>query len=104
MAKGIISDIVIGNLIICSKENSISKEAVYNYLDIVDSLLPEDYYIWAYDDAFKSFCYRYDFLINYTDEKLESTSPISLLERYFKIGLSKRLISVFEKAFTLTEI
>lgn len=101
MTKGIISDIVVGNLLICSKEISISKETVNNYLNIVDSLLPEDYYIYFDGKAFESFCYRYGFLINYTDEKIERTASIDLLKRYFKIGLSKKLISVFEKTAEL---
>ena len=69
----------------------------------MDKLLPEGYYTHGDDDIFDNFCDRYPFLvrmISFGNEFLVIYDN-EMLERYFRIGLPKEIINVFEKSASI---
>lgn len=100
MAKKIDMDSVIGNGIIFMDKERLSRGQIYHYIDIVDKLLPEGYYTYGNGDIFDNFCDRYPFIVqvlSFGDEFLVKSDK-QTLERYFRIGLPKEIINVFEKS------
>ena len=100
MAKKIDMDVVIGNAIIFMGKEKLSRCQIYHYIHIVDKLLPEGYYTYGDDDIFDNFCDRYPFvvkLISFGEEFLVKSDK-ETLERYFRIGLPKEIIKIFEKS------
>ena len=103
MAKKIDMDSVIGNGIIFMDKKRLSRSQIYHYIHIVDKLLPEGYYTHGDDDIFDNFCDRYPFLVqilSFGNEFLV-ISDKEMFERYFRIGLPKEIINVFEKSASI---
>lgn len=100
MAKKIDMDAVIGNAIIFMGKEKLSRCQIYHYINIVDKLLPEGYYTYGDDDVFDNFCDRYSFVVELRSfgQEFLVKSDKKTLERYFRIGLPKEIIDVFQKA------
>ena len=102
MAKKISYNLVIGNALLTNKENKITKEQVYKYWEIVDMLLPDNYYTYyAYGDnllPFENFCEEYSYLIKNVEDSIIINCDINLLKRYFRIGIPTELAKIFDEA------
>lgn len=103
MAKRIDSSMVIGNALIFTKKAQITKEELYQYYEIVDKLLPNDYY--TAELSFDSFCYYFDFLVKRIDDTIIIDCDTELLQRYFQMGISIEILNIFElSAIKLNEM
>lgn len=63
MVKGISYESIIGNALISTKREYMTKGQIYQYCNIVDTLLPDDYYTCHEQNSFENFCETYGFLV-----------------------------------------
>lgn len=98
MAKKILDNIVIGNALISTKKEKITKKELYLYWNIVDMLLPEDYYTCGDNNSFEVFCEEYGFLVRRIADTMIVNCSIERLERYCRLGISKKVVKIFDVA------
>ena len=100
MAKRINAKAVIGNFLVSQNKGYISKREIEKYYSVVDELLPEGYY--TYDDiTFEEFCDEYSFLVQRFKDIAIPIAEKNTLIRYFRLGLPKSIINVFETSFNV---
>lgn len=105
MSKKISDELVIGNALISTKKNQMTKKQIHQYLEIVDALLPENYYTYGNNNSFESFCEEYDFLVKRIRDIVIIDCDMAQLERYCRIGIPTEVAKVFDEAGTkLNEI
>ena len=98
MAKLISQKLVIGNSLISTNREYLTKEQIYNYCHIVDFLLPEGYYTSINNNSFFDFCEDYPFLVKRNGDTMIINCDRVLLERYCRIGIPTEIIKVFDEA------
>jgi len=98
MAKKISYKLVIGNSLISTQREQITKSEVYQYWKIVDELLPSDYYTYGNNNSFEDFCEEYSFLVKRNGDVMIINSNINNLNRYFRIGIPVEILNVFNNA------
>lgn len=98
MTKKISEEAVIANALISTNRGSLTKDQVYHYWHIVDSLLPEGYYTYGNNNSFSNFCEEYPFLVNSVGDTMMINCDNTLLERYFRMGLPTKIAKVFDAA------
>lgn len=96
MAKKISGDLVIGNALISTNKECITIQQVYQYWHLVDGLLPEGYYTYGNNNSFADFCEEYHFLVKRVGDTMMLNCDIDLIKRYFRIGVPKEIIQVFD--------
>lgn len=98
MAKKISEKIVIGNALISTNSDHLTKQQIYNYYHIVDDLLPEGYYTSGNNNSFSNFCEEYSFLVKRVGDTMIINCDKDLLARYCRMGVSRKIIKVFDIA------
>lgn len=98
MAKKISEKLVIGNALISTNREYLTRGEVCHYWHIVDSLLPEGYYTNGNNNSFSVFCEEYPFLVKRVGDTMMINCDTSLLERYCRIGVPTEIIKVFDLA------
>lgn len=98
MIEEISETLIIGNSLISTNREYMTKGQVYHYCNIVDSLLPEGYYTTRNNNSFSDFCEEYSFLVKRFEDKMMINCEKYLLERYFRTGVSEEIIKVFDMA------
>lgn len=105
MAKKISEKLVIGNALLSTNREYLTRGQVCHYWHIVDSLLPEGYYTNGNNNSFSEFCEEYPFLVKRVGDTIMINCEKDLLERYCRMGVSTKIIKVFDLAGTkLNEI
>lgn len=94
----IMDNIVIGNAFFSTERSVMTKEEIHNYWYIVDELLPKLYYTYGSNNSFFEFYEDYSFLFKRINNSLELTGEKYMLERYFRLGVPKQVIKVFDEA------
>ena len=86
-------DLIIGNIILSLNKQTILKSEIYSCLELLDKLLPDNYYLYGnYNiDIFLDY---YSFLFEDLGDKIRITKNKEILERYFKIGIPKQIIEL----------
>ena len=100
MKKRISDKIIIGNALICLNKEYLTKSDIYEYWNNVDSLLPEEYYTYQNNNSFIKFCEEHPFFVKRVGDTLKINCDISLLERYFRIGVPIEILNIFDLAGT----
>lgn len=98
MAKIISEKLVIGNALLSTSREYLTKGQVYQYWHIVDSLLPEGYYTNGNNNSFSDFCEEYPFLVKIVGDTMMINCENALLERYCRIGVPTEIIKIFDVA------
>lgn len=98
MAKKISSNIVIGNALISTKKTQITRKQIYQYYDIVDMLLPDNYYTDLCKNSFENFCDDYCFLLKRINDTIVIDCDIKRMQMYFRMGISTEIASIFDMA------
>lgn len=98
MARKISEKLIIGNALISTNRECLTKEQVCHYWHIVDSLLPEGYYTNGNNNSFSDFCEEYPFLVKRVGDTMMINCDNALLERYCRIGVPTEIINVFDNA------
>ena len=98
MIKKISEKIVIGNALISTNREYLTRAQVCHYCHLVDSLLPEGYYTNGNNNSFSDFCEEYPFLVKRVGDTMIINCDNSLLERYCRIGLPTEIIKAFDLA------
>ena len=98
MAKKISEKLVIGNALISTNREHLTRGQVCHYWHIVDSLLPEGYYTNGNNNSFSDFCEEYPFLVKRVGDAMMINCDNALLERYCRIGVPTEIIKVFDLA------
>lgn len=98
MAKKISSNTVIGNAIISTKKKQITRKQIYQYYEIVDTLLPDNYYTDLHKNFFENFCDDYCFLVKRIDDTIVIDYDTERLQRYFRMGIPTEIASIFDMA------
>ncbi len=98
MAKKISEKLVIGNALISTNREYLTRGQVCHYWHIVDSLLPEGYYTNGNNNSFSDFCEEYPFLVKRVGDAMMINCDNALLERYCRIGVPTEIIKVFDLA------
>ena len=91
MAKKTDMDLVISNALIYLNRDYVTRNQIYHYINIVDSLITEGYYTYGDDDAFDNFCGRYHFLVKQLGfgNTLKVIGEKNILQRYFLLVYRK---------------
>lgn len=96
--KPINSISLIGNVFISMSnlgKTELSKQEIYSFINKLDSLLHNDYYIYFNNsNDFNDFCEDYDFLVEKHKDVIslkEGVTPSSMTS-YFRIGIAKPVI------------
>ena len=84
-------DLVIGNIILSFNKKMILKEDIYKTLEIFEELTNNEYCLCG--NNLEDFIDYYCFLFNHLDDRVEIKVDNKILERYFKIGVPKKIIS-----------
>lgn len=91
-------NLVIGNALLTIKKSTITEDEIYKYWEIVDILLPDNYYTYRDKTSFEAFCEYYSFLIKRIDDSITINCDINRLKRYFRVGIPTEIASVFDAA------
>lgn len=98
--KFIDSDIIIGKALIYSGLECLSFEQIYQYLNIVDGILPEGYIIDGYGyNAIESFLSNYSCIVKRVNDKivLKENSNHQIIE-FFATILPKEINEMLKRA------
>lgn len=98
MKKRISYNLIVGSFFISTKLKEATEEQIDKYMEIIDKLLPENYYTYKNAYSFEDFCQRYNFLIKKINDKIILACDLKRLKRYFKVGVPNELIKVFNLA------
>ena len=105
MAKIIEQDLVIGNALISTRKEEITKDEIKQFMIILGCLLPKKYYIAENDNSFEQFCDDYSFLITKEQNKIILKCSIELLIKFFRLGLPTKIMEAFDNtAIKLNEL
>ena len=98
--KGIGLNIVFGNLLISYEKEEYCKNEFYDFVDTVEKLLPEHYYIrnaYGYSSV-DDFAEDYAYLVKEENGMIKATKNKDTLIKYFRAGIPTELANVFENA------
>ncbi len=99
MAKKVDINVAIANAFISLKKQTLTTEEINEFINLVDSLLPNSYYIYSNGNYISGFCNDYGFLVeNFDNNILLKQNNYERLCRYFRIGLPIELVSVLDEA------
>ena len=104
MAFKISEKIVIGNALISTNREYLTRGQVCHYWHIVDSLLPEGYYTNGNNNSFSDFCEEYPFLVKRVGDAMMINCEKNLLERYCRVGLPRKIINKIPNVIIATNI
>ena len=96
------SDYVLANAFITTKQNKLSKDELWDYYTIVNNKLNPLKKDDISDFSVDRFLYRFDYAFELSDDDfyiiLSDKFDKRLLDRYFRIGLPKYIIKLFDEA------
>lgn len=98
MTKRISEELIIGNALISTNKKSLTIQQFYQYCNIVEELLPEEYYFNNTKDFFVNFCEEYSFLVKRVEDTMIVNCDNRRLERYFRMGAPSEIIKIFDIA------
>lgn len=84
-------DLIIGNIILSMNKQIILKEDIYQCLELFDNLTSNNYYLIGNSNV-DDFLEYYNFLFCNLDENINIKCDDNILERYFRVGISKKII------------
>ena len=103
MANKIAPNVVVGHSFISTKRTKLTLEEIYQYCEIADKLLEPKYFVNSYKTCIDYFSKNYSYLFTQEGETLKVNCDISLLIRYFRLGLPKDLVKILDEAGNLMQ-
>lgn len=98
MANKIAPNVVVGHSFISTKRTELTLEEIYQYCEIADELLEPKYFVYSYKICIDYFSKNYSCFFTQEKDTLKVNCDISLLIRYFRLGLPKDLVKILDEA------
>lgn len=102
MAKRINPEGLIANAFLSTGAISLTKEQIWDFVQLVGCLLPAEYYTYLDNSHFEEFCNHHNFLIEMKDDVLTLVDNCDSIRGYFtcryRSGLTNQLVEIYNEA------